>query len=765
MSVKSLTRSFAGGEITPELFGRVDLAKFQTGLKTCRNFEILPHGPAANRAGFEYVLQTKFNAKKSILIPFIYNTSQTYQLEFGDLYVRFHTQGGTVLEAAQAITSYAAGVFTKVAHGLVTGQWIFWTDVVGPSNLNLRFLIVTKINNDTFSCTDLFGVAFVCDAAYTSGNAARVYEIVSPFAEADLHDADGAEALHYTQSSDVLTLTHPSYDTRELRRSGATSWAFSTVAFSPAQAAPTAVTVTPGGAGAVTYTYIVTAVAQDGLEESLSSAAGTNAACASLATAGATVKVTWTNAAGAVRYNVYRQINGLFGYVGQATDGTIGFTDINYTPNALQSPPEAGATLTGADNRPGAVGYFEGRRWFAGSNNKPQGLFATRSGTESNMTHSIPTQADDAIAVRLTSRQNNTIRHIVPGGDLVLLTSGGEWKVSNGGVGAITPLNLTYHPEDYIGASNVTPVTTASSILYCADRGGRVRELDFQWQQQGYRSADLSIMAPHLFDSYRLTSMTYSRGPLPFMWATRNDGTLMGLTYVKEHDVAAWHHHDSKTAAGASSFESACATPESAEDVLYAIVRRVINGRTVRYLERKRSRNFGGLANAFFVDSGSTYNGAQTTHISGLWHLEGETVNILADGAVLTPQTVTGGALTLAEPASVVNIGLEIEADLETLPLALEMQASGQGTQKNVNKVYLRVSNSSGLFIGPDLAHLAEAKTRTTEPYGTPPHLISDVISVVISPTWNPSGGVSMRQRNPLPTTVLSMTLEAALGG
>lgn len=765
MSVKSLTRSFAGGEITPELFGRVDLAKFQTGLKTCRNFQILPHGPAANRPGFEYILQTKFNNKKSILIPFIYNTAQTYQLEFGDLYVRFHSQAGTVLEATQAITSYAAGVFTKVAHGLVTGNWIFWTVAVGPTNLANRFLIVTKLTNDTFSLTDLFGNVFTCNAAYTSGSAARVYEIVSPYSEADLHDADGSECLHYTQSSDVLTLNHPSYDTRELRRSGATSWGFTTVAFNPTQVAPTGVTVTPGAAGAVTYTYIVSAIASDGLEESLGSASGTNAACASLAGAGATVKVTWTNAAGAVRYNVYRQINGLYGYVGQATDGTIGFTDINYTPSALQSPPEAGPTLTGANNAPGAAGYFEGRRWFAGSNAKPQGLWATRSGTESNMTHSIPTQADDAIAVRLTSRQNNTIRHIVPGGDLVLLTSGGEWKVSNGGVGAITPLNLTYHPEDYIGASNVTPVTTASSILYCADRGGRVRELDFQWQQQGYRSADVSIMAPHLFDSYRLTSMTYSRGPLPFLWATRNDGTLMGLTYIKEHDVAAWHHHDTKSAAGAGFFESVCATPEGTEDVLYAIVRRVINGSTVRYLERLRTRNFGTLKYAFFVDGGSIYNGAPATTISGLWHLEGETVSLLADGAVLPQQVVTNGGITLATPASVVNVGIPIQADLETLPLALEMQASGQGTQKNVNKVYLRVSNSSGMFIGPDLQNLSEAKTRTTEPYGTPPHLISDVISVVISPTWNPSGGVSMRQDNPLPTTVLSMTLETALGG
>jgi len=299
-------------------------------------------------------------------------------------------------------------------------------------------------------------------------------------------------------------------------------------------------------------------------------------------------------------------------------------------------------------------------------------------------------------------------------------------------------------------------------VIYAQARGGRVRELKFAWQEQGYRCSDISIMAPHLFDGYTITSMAYVAAPHPIVFATRSDGTLLGLTYIAEHEVAAWHHHD--TAAGGV-FECVCATAESAEDALYAIVRRTINGRTVRYIERKHTRRFTALEDAFFVDCGATYEGSAATTISGLDHLEGATVSILADGAVLTQQAVANGAITLSTAASTVQIGLPITADLETLPLSLEMEAAGQGAQKNVNEVFLRVNNSAGIFAGPSFTRLIEIKTRTNEPYGSPPRMISDVIRAKILPGWNPSAGVAIRQSNPLPITVLSLVLDTALGG
>lgn len=847
--IKTLTKSFGGGEITPELFGRIDLAKFQTGLKSARNFEILPHGPAANRTGFEYVLEAKFQSSKTILLPFIYNAQQSYQLEFGDLYVRFHTNNGTVLNASQAITGATVAnpaVFTLAAHGYVTGNWLFTSGFTGGwAVLNGRFLKVVFIGVNTFSLTDLAGnaISSLTFGAFAAGSVASVYEIVSPYAAADFFDANGVLQMHYVQSNDVFTITHPNYQARELRRSGPTTWAFNLITVVPTQVAPTLPVATPTLAGAITYTYVVTAIATNTLEESVASAP---ASCNNdLTIAGHFNTITFTNAAGAVRYQVYKKINGIFGFIGQTSDGVTGFVDNNITPNVGISPPIANDPISAVGTYPGTAGYYQGRRWFGGSNNVPQGLYATRSGTESNMGYSIPTQANDSITVRLTSRQNNTIRHILPLGDLILLTSGAEWRVSSD-TKPITPANIDYTPQDYIGASNCTPVTTANSILYAQDRGGRLREMRFNWQQQGYTSSDISIMAPHLFDLYTITSMAYARAPYSFVWLTRSDGALLGLTYVSEHQVAAWHHHDTD-----GEFECACVTPEGPEDVLYVVVKRSINGRTVRYIERQRTRQFGSiLALAFFVDSGLTYQGGNVTAttlslstgggwtpsdfititaapgatftaddvnnefvmrvgaatvrinvttftdathviglpdidvpvalrgvatsdwdraasiISGLWHLEGETVSILADGAVLPQEVVVNGTVTIDNAASTANIGLPYTCDFETLPLSSEqIMAAAQGMMKNLNAVWLRLNNSSGVFAGPAFNKLTEMKQRTTEPYGSPPRLVSDVYKVVLTPNWNYNGTLCIRQANPLPLTVLSLVLNPAEGG
>lgn len=762
--MKTLLRSFAGGEIAPELFARLDTAKFQTGLQKCLNFEVRPHGPVVNRAGTEYILETKTSAKRSVLIPFIFSTSQAYALEFGDLYMRIHTLAATVLTTGVTITGVTKanpGVVTYTGTDPANGTWLYLSSIGGMTELNGRYVKVANVNGgaNTFELTDLnnANINTTSYTTYTSGGtASAVYEIVSPYAEADL------EELEITQSSDVLTITHVGYPVYELRRVGATNWTFTAVTVTPAQAAPTGITVTPNAGGGVSYEYTVTAVSEDGREESLKGTPVANAACQDLSVAGAHNTITFTDAAGAVRYNVYRNSDGLYGYIGQCANGTVGFADYNVTPDMTQTPPEQDDPVTGADNRPGAVGYFQSRRWFAGSNNKPSNVWASRSGTESNFTYSIPTQDSDAITARLTSRRANTILHLVELGDLLALTSSAEWLINNGGgTGPITPGNIDYRVQGGTGASYVRPVITDNSVLYAAAKGGHVREIEFSWQSQGYKSRDLSLMAPHLFDGYTITSMAWTRGPNPTCWCVRSDGLLLGLTYVPEHEVIAWHQHSTL-----GSFESVVAIPEGADDVLYFIVKRTIGGGTKRYVERLHSRQFATLADSFIVDAGLFYNGSAATTLGGLWHLVGETVSILADGAVVPQQTVSAaGQITLTVAASKVAIGKQITADLQTLPLTAEVEAFGQADQKNVNSVSLRINQSSACFIGPSFTELRETKHRTTEPYGSPPALRTGVVETDIVPSWGVDGTVCIRQTNPLPLTIVGIVPDAEYGG
>jgi len=125
VTTKLLLRSFAGGEITPELNGRIDLGKFQTGLGLARNFITLPHGPAARRPGTRFIIEAKDSTHKVRLIPFQFSADQTAVLEFGHQYIRFHIDGGTLLEGAVAIDSITGATVTATAHGFSTGDWVY----------------------------------------------------------------------------------------------------------------------------------------------------------------------------------------------------------------------------------------------------------------------------------------------------------------------------------------------------------------------------------------------------------------------------------------------------------------------------------------------------------------------------------------------------------------------------------------------------------------------------------------------------------------
>jgi hypothetical protein len=680
-NIRNLQRSFAGGEVSPEMLGRIDDAKYQTGLVRCRNFIPKPQGPAENRAGFAFVRAVKDSTKRVRLVPFTYSTTQTMVIELGVGYFRFHTQGATLLSGGSP------------------------------------------------------------------------YEVANPYTEADLPD------VHFVQSADVLTLVHPNYAPRELRRLGATNWTLTTIAFAASISPPGTPAVTAAGFTTAKYTatYVVTAVGADGVGESAASASGS--VSSNLFETGCTNTISWVAVSGASRYNVYKLQGGLFGYIGQTTGTSI--VDDNIAPDLSKTPPTYDSVFQATGDYPGAVSYFEQRRCFAGTVNKPQNIWMTKSGTESNMSYSLPIKDDDRIAFRVAAREANTIRHIVPLSQLLLLTSAAEWRVTSVNSDAITPSTISVRPQSYVGASNVQPVTINNTCLYGAARGGHVRELAYSWQANGFVTGDLSLRAPHLFDSYDITDMAYAKAPLSIVWFVSTSGKLLGLTYVPEQQIGAWHQHDTDGV-----FEACTVVAEGAEDVLYVVVRRTVNGASVRYVERMASRQFVDQADAFFVDCGLTYAGAAATTISGLGHLEGKTVNILADGAVHPQRVVSSGSITLDQAASKVQIGLPITADLQTLPIAAQIDGSfGQGRYKNVNKVWLRVYRSSGIFAGPDADNLTEAKQRTVEPYGAPPALKSEEIQILLSPSWGDSGQVFVRQSDPLPLTVVSMTAEVALGG
>lgn len=752
-------RAFNGGEITPGLYSRAELTPFQTGVAVCRNFQVLPHGSLENRPGTKYVLETKDSTKASRLIDFEYSAEQTIMIEVGDQYMRFHTDTGTVVESdisLSAITQASPGVFTSATHGYSVGDWVFISDIVGMTELNNRFFIVNTVpTTTTFTLKELDGTVLDTSAltAYTSGGtAARVYEISTPYLEADLFD------LHYTQDADIMTFTHPSYQQRELARVAATNWTLTALSFTTAAAAPTGVAVNPTGVGGITYEYKVTAVLEDELEESVASS---SVSCTNdLAEASAPRnEVTWNAVSGAIRYRVYATSNnGVYGYIGE-TEG-LQFDDNNILPDTTRTPPVARDPFVGAGNYPSAVEYFDQRRVFGGTTDNPQSLFFTRIGLDSSFHYSIPSRDDDSIIVKLKATKVQSIRHLLPLNDLIVLTSSGAFKVDSAATDSVvTPTTIRAKPSEHIGASSVSPVLTKDSAFYVQSLGASVREIKYEFANNGYSSVDHSILAKHLFKDYTIVDMAYSRGPEPIIWAVRSDGTLLGETYVPEHQVKGWHRHDTD-----GTFESVAVKQDGEEDVPYFIVKRTINGRTVRNVERLASRNFTNLEDGFFVDCGATYDGSATDNITNLHHLEGKTVSILGDGAVIPDQVVTDGEITLPVEVSKAQVGLPITAQIQTLPMILGLDLSNFGDKINVNRALLRVISSSGVMAGPTLSKLREYKQRTDEVYGSPPDTETGIIAVRIDGKWDEEGQIWIQHSRPLPLTVAAMMLEPVMG-
>jgi len=306
-------------------------------------------------------------------------------------------------------------------HGFKDGDWLYLSDIEGMRQLNGRWVKVAQASHDTFALHDLADQAIDTrqHGHYCGGGlAARVYDMVIPYQEADLFD------LHYVQSADVLTLVHPNYPPAELRRLGATHWELRHIDFAPTLGAPTDICAENlSGVGDTTYRYVVTALAEHTLDESLPS----DSMCVdnNLMQQNAKNRISWKAVKGSMRYSLYKLDNGLYGFIGQTAD--TAFEDNNITPDVSHTPPQGNRPFDGEGHYPGAVSYFEQRRCFAGTHNQPQNMWMSASASESNFSYSIPTRDDDAIAFRIAAREANTICHIVPLASLVLLTSSAEW--------------------------------------------------------------------------------------------------------------------------------------------------------------------------------------------------------------------------------------------------------------------------------------------------------------------------------------------------
>jgi len=639
-SVRQL--SFASGELTPSLHARVDISKYLTGLKTCRNFVVHRHGGVSNRAGTQFIAEVKDSTKAVRLIPFVFNSSQTYVLEFGDQYMRVHKNGAQLTEAAKTITGATQAnpcVLTITSHGYSTGQEIYISGISGMTQLNNRNFKVTSLTANTISLQTMDG-ANLDSAAYTAyssgGSAFKVYEISTPYLEADL------AALKYIQSADIVTLTHPTYAVRELARTGDTSWTLTSVTFAPSIAAPTSPGVTNvGAAGSTIYTYVVTAIKEETYEESYAtSAIVTSTGNATLTTTNYN-NITWTASTGAVQYNVYRLVTGVYAFLG--ISGTTSFADQGLVdPDVESNPPEARNPFSTTDEYPSCATYYQQRLFFANQNQNVEAIYGSKINAFKNFTISQSLADDDAVTFSIVGRQVNGVNHLLDLGSLIIFTDSGEWTAQGDASGVLKPTSINTKQYSYNGSNSIlAPIIISNTALYVQNNGSIVRDLGYNYQVEGYSGNDLTIFSAHLVDGYNLTDWTYQKTPHSVVWMVRDDGTLLGLTYLKEQEIIGWHKHDFQEG---TLIENVCAVPEGSEDSLYVVINRTINGREVRYIERMATRFVDDIKDSKFMDSHLSYDGrntgSRTMTLSGSGWTYNDTLTLTASTSFFTSADV-----------------------------------------------------------------------------------------------------------------------------
>jgi hypothetical protein len=755
--------TFATGEVSPELYARTDLEKYASALRKAENILIRPHGGAMNRAGLKFIAEVKDSGAETVLIPFEFNTTQNYILEFGDQYMRVIADGAHVVDAATAVsgvTQANPGVVTVTGHGFTSGLEVSFNSIGGMVELNGRRVKVVYIDADTFSLVDLFGVPVDTTnfGAYTTGGfVTPIYEITTPYLTAELQD------IVYAQDADVMYQTHGNHPLQKLGRTGHAAWTYTQPDFTPTTAAPAnVVAAVEVGSGSTTYTYKVATIDDATGEESLPSTE--DSITNDLTVAGNKNKITWDAVVGASRYIVYKEDNGVFGYIGGTE--ALQFIDENIVADLSDTPQKATNPFSGAGNYPVVCDFFEQRLLLAGSINDPGVVHMSQSTNLENFGRSSPAKDNDAIQFRVRSRKVNPIRAAVPFEELVILTSGAEYIVAApDNPGYMTPSNPIVRPQGYRGSSAIQPLIIGSQMLYNYNKGGVIRDFGYEFTKDSFAGNDLTILAHHLFAGRTIKAWAYQQVPDSIVWVILDNGQLLSLTYVREHEVWAWARHSS----GAATFESVAVVGGTTEDDVYFVVKRQINSQTKRYIEKLNTRLFSTLEDSFFVDAGLSYNGSDAVNVVGLWHLEGEALTVLADGDVVEGRTAVAGSLDLdlTQPAGKIHIGLGYEATLETLDVdlgVLRNLGTIKGRKVSIPKVTVRVLDSRGLKIAVGTGEFQEWKQREDEDFGAPMALYSGHMEMVVEDDYDTAGRVTVKQSYPLPMHVTSVIPDIVVG-
>lgn len=754
--------NFNAGEFAPSLEGRIDFPKYNNGCKRLENFIPMIQGPARRRSGTRFVREVKDSSDRTWLIRFEFAETDSYILEFGDQYIRFYTNDGIVLDNGSVYeisTPYTASDLTT-SIGTLRLRMVQSADVIYIVHPDYPPKKLSRFGPTNWTLTDIDfkGGPFLdidpdeTTEVYASGNTGTVTLTASSgiFASTDvgslilLEEEDLSAIKPWASGQELSTSSSGSSGSNvfgTLRRSEGKTYTCVTSDSAPASDPPSVIRT---GGDRPVHT---SGVASDGDGEPKQPDDSDP--------------------------TVYREgVEWEFLDPGYGWARITGFTSstqvtaevVSRMPNGVvgsgnKTTRWAFSRWSATRGYPSHVAFFRERLTFATG----QILNFSVAGDFENFAARNPSgeiAPDQAITIEIASDTVNDVQWMVPSDGLLIGTAGGEFVCSELTTDEVFgPGNVKIAEQSQYGSRSVIPVRVGTAVLFVQRAGRKLRELQYEFANDRFASTDLTVLSEHITES-GITDLVFQQEPHSIIWACKADGELIGFTFNRNQDVLGWHRHPLGGDAVVECLE-VIPSPQGTQDDLWMIVRRTINGQTKRYIERLEEDFIEStdIEDAFFVDSGLTYNGTPTSTLSGLDHLEGEEVAVLADGSAHPRTTVDSGSVTLQREASVVHVGLPYESLLQTMRIEAGAQdGTAQGKTKRITKAVFRFLSTVGAKAGDAENNLDEIQFRRP----------SDPMDQAIQPftgdklvewpgSYDFDGYLIVKQDQPLPMTVLAI--------
>jgi len=800
--------NFTAGVFSPLLKGRVDLAKYANAVDTQINFVTFPHGPVDKRTGTKYILPIKTASDKTRLIPFIFSTEQAYIIETGDRYLRFFKDEGQIVSNnitasitnggfdtdisgwtddstgtakiahvfqgfngvldLQGVSSYVA-IASQSISSIITGtEHVIKFSVIGIGQDSIKLRLGTTSGGDELIDDKEYGVGHHC-VAFTSSSASTVYlqfrndnakniqiddvsiidntaiEISTPYLISEVF------SLKYAQSADTMYICHKSHPPMKLTRSSHTSWSLSNYHYGDGPYLTTNSTAT---------TIVNSTTSGLGITLTASDTFGINSNKGFQSTdVGRMVRLQQSNKWGCA---MITSVVDKFSVKADVIDD-----DDSLFENTVATKAWRLGSWYGNNWPSGKPTFYENRLVFCNTPQEPNAFFASRS---SDFESHKPTDRsgvvadDNAINRLITDDQVNAIYWLsVDNNSMFAGTSDGPFKIDSGSSNtAFSPSNVKVDKQTKDGAADLDPIPAGDAVLFVSRSKQKLRELAFNFEKDKHLSSNLTLLSEHITRP-GIWQAAYVEEPDGIVWVCLSDGSLISMTYKRDEEVVAWSNH---TLGGSNvEVESLVAIPsvDGKSDTLYMIVKRTINSSTVRYVEFMEERfeisQDTNKNNSFFVDSGLTYTGASATTITGLSHLEGEQVTVLAGGATHPKVTVSSGQITLNRSATPVTVGLGYQSKIKTLsPESGVTSGTIQGKLKRIREVVIRLYKSLGGSRGPSdsiqdniLYRMGDDKMDSA-----PPLFTGDKVLKFRGPHES-DGSVTIIHDEPLPFTLVAI--------